>query len=618
MCGISGFYHPTQSYTLFPKKWEHILSAMNHALRRRGPDENGTLLGEHYGLAHTRLKILDLVTGQQPMYCDVNGQRYCIVFNGEIYNMPALRRSLQRDGTTFCTTSDTEVILQGYIRYGASYIQELNGVFAIALYDPVADSLLLFRDRLGVKPLFYAQHEDTLIFASELKGLFAYPDIHPQLDQDGLCEIFALGPARTPGSAVFHGIHAVLPGHCMIADHTGVHLSAYWTLESKHHTDSFADTIEHTRWLIQDAIQLQMLSDLPVCTFLSGGIDSSIVTAICAKEQKKQGCPLHTFSFDFKENRQYFQANHFQPSEDHPYVRKMITFAHTDHTFLTCCSQDQLDCLYQAVDARDLPCMADIESSMLFFCSQVAKTHKVALTGECADEIFGGYPWFHDPFAFQRSAFPWSYDMEPRRLLLQEDLAHNLPLESYARTAYEHSIEQAPVCLEDSDSEKRRREISWLNLTWFMSTLLERMDRTSMYSGLEARVPFADHRIVEYLFNVPWEMKCPKGITKGLLRYAARDLLLDDILWRPKSPYPKTYDPMYEKSLGSLLLEVLSDPNAPIRTLIDAKKVRHFLNSPSDYGRPWYGQLMAGPQMLAYLLQINYWLSHYQIQILSH
>ena len=296
-------------------------------------------------------------------------------------------------------------------------------------------------------------------------------------------------------------------------------------------------------------------------------------------------------------------------------MEQMTAFAGTNHRFLECSNQEQLDCLFKAVDARDLPCMADVESSMLYFCSKVTDYNKVTLTGECADEIFGGYPWFHSKEAFRTDAFPWSMSMEPRQTLLDDNVIRELHMEEYARAAYEKTIQETPVLAGDTPEEKRRREIAYLNLRWFMVTLLDRMDRTSMYNGLEARVPLADYRIVEYIFNVPWQMKCPDGIVKGLLRYAGEGLLPKEILWRKKSPYPKTYDPAYEKLVGNRLKEILDDANAPIRPLLDIKKVDAFLNSPCNYGKPWYGQLMAGPQMLAYMLQVNYWLEKYHVRI---
>ena len=358
-----------------------------------------------------------------------------------------------------------------------------------------------------------------------------------------------------------------------------------------------------------------MLSDVPICTFLSGGVDSSLVTAVCSKELQKQGKVLDTYSFDFKDNDINFKANAFQPSQDRPYVDKMVNFSGTRHHYLECCNQDLYEYLFESVDARDLPCMADVEASMLYFCQKVATNHKVTLTGECADEIFGGYPWFHKKECFEADCFPWSMDFSPRTMLLKESVLERLPLEEYARAAYHKTIAETPVLSGENAEEKRRREISYLNLKWFMQTLLDRMDRTSMHVGLEARVPFADHRIVEYLWNVPWNMKCKDGEVKGLLRAAAKGYLPDDVLYRRKSPYPKTYDPAYENLLRQKLLEVLSDSQAPLRELIDSQKVNAFLQCPTDYGRPFYGQLMAGPQLLAYLLQINYWLETYHIAI---
>lgn len=617
MCGIAGFYNANENYTAKKEKWQHILEDMNRAQKRRGPDDEGIYLTPLCGLAHVRLEIIDLLTGQQPMVRKQSGRECAIVFNGEIYNMQELKTELLLEGATFHTTSDTEVILTGYMLHGKDYIKKLNGIFAIALWDSVPGQIYLFRDRLGVKPLFYTMINQTLVFSSEIKGLFAYPGVNPVVDKNGLCEIFALGPAKTYGKGVFKNIKEVLPGHCLIYNHDLCTTESYWKLESHPHEDSMEETIEKTAWLVEDAVKKQMISDIPISTFLSGGLDSSLVTAICARELRKQGKVLNTFSFDFQDNNKYFESNSFQPSQDRPYAEEMVSFLGTNHHFLECTNQDQLDCLYKAVDARDLPCMADVESSMLYFCSKVTDYNKVTLTGECADEIFGGYPWFHDTKAFETDAFPWSMSMEPRQALLSDDVIQSLHMEEYARAAYEKTIRETPILPEDTPEEKRRREIAYLNLRWFMVTLLDRMDRTSMYNSLEARVPLADHRIVEYVFNIPWHIKCPNGIVKGLLRHVGEGMLPDDILWRRKSPYPKTYDPAYEKMLGDCLKEILSDPSAPIRPLLDDKKVQRFLNSPSDYGKPWYGQLMAGPQMLAYMLQVNYWLEKYHIQIVQ-
>lgn len=615
MCGIAGFSNFSMNYRENAGKWYAVLQEMNRLQKHRGPDEEDVYLSRHCGLAHVRLSILDLSCGQQPMTRQLGDHRAAIVFNGEIYNMPELRRALEAEGASFKTSCDTEVILLGYLYYGIDYVKQLNGIFSFCIWDETLEKLFLFRDRLGVKPLFYTFRQNTLIFSSELKGLLSFPDMEAVVDREGLCEVLGLGPAKTYGKGVFKDVCELLPGYYLEFYGSVLRTNAYWQLESRPHEDSWEKTVEKTRYLVTDAIKLQMLSDVPICTFLSGGVDSSLVTAVCSSELQKQGKVLDTYSFDFKDNDRNFQANAFQPSQDRPWVDKMVEHSHTNHHYLECNNEDLFDYLFAAVDARDLPCMADVEASMLYFCEKVALHNKVTLTGECADEIFGGYPWFHKKECFEADCFPWSMDFTPRTMLLKDEIAGLLPLEEYAKAAYRKTISETPVLPGESPEEKRRREISYLNLKWFMQTLLDRMDRTSMHVGLEARVPLADHRIVEYVWNVPWSMKCKDGVVKGLLREAAKDYLPHEVLYRKKSPYPKTYDPAYEALLRKELMEVLSDSSSPLTELIDKEKTKAFLQCPSDYGRPFYGQLMAGPQLLAYLLQINYWLKKYKIQI---
>lgn len=613
MCGIVGFCNNRENYTLAKEKWSHVLMKMNQVQSHRGPDDNGWYLGKQCGLGHVRLAVLDPVSGQQPVIRKEDSD-CVIVYNGELYNLPKLRKELEEQGVSFETKSDAEVVLAGYRLYGEEFIKRMNGIFAFAVWEEAKNRLFLCRDRCGVKPLFYTRQGDTLIFSSEIKGLLAYPDMKAKVDQEGLCEVLGLGPAKTYGSGVFQGIKEVLPGHYLIWEPGKQQEYCYWQLISQPHEEDYKETVEYTSYLVTDAIRMQMLSDVPICTFLSGGVDSSLVTAVCSEELKQQGKVLDTYSFDFVDNQVNFKANAFQPSQDRPWVDRMKEFAGTRHHYLECGNQELYGYLFQAVDARDLPCMADVESSMLYFCSQVSQHHKVALTGECADEIFGGYPWFHKKECFEADCFPWSMDFGPRTMLLKEEVKRQLPLEEYAREAYHRTIKETPRLEGEAPEEKRRREISYLNLKWFMQTLLDRMDRTSMHTGLEARVPFADYRIMEYLWNVPWEMKCKGGIVKGLLRAAGEKHLPKDVLYRRKSPYPKTYDPAYEQLLKTKIREVVTDTAAPIRQLIDPKKLEEYLACPTDYGRPFYGQLMAGPQLLAYWLQVNYWLEHYQIE----
>lgn len=538
-----------------------------------------------------------------------------LVFDGGIYNFEELKRELTGRGVKFTKGDVLEICLKGYREYGEDFFGKINGAFALALWDGKERKAILCRDKIGVKPLYYARLKDKLFFGSKIQDVLEGSGIDAVVTKEGLCEIFALGPAKSRTTDIFQGISEVLPAQYVVFKKEKLQKHIYWKLESFAHQDAFPETVEKTAWLIQDAVKRQMQAGTPVCTFLSGGIDSSLVTAICAKELKKQGQQLDTFSFDFEGNRKYFKANAFQPSQDRPWVEKMVQYADTKHRYLECDNDDLVAYLYKAVDAADLPCMADVEGSMLYFCEQTAKERKVVLTGEGADEIFGGYPWFYKEESFAMRAFPWSFDMKPRQTLLADTWIERLPMEEYAREAYEKTIEDTPALEGETGREKRRREISYLNLKWFMATLLDRMDRTSRACGLDARVPFADERIVQYLWNVPWDMKYRNHTVKGLLRFAGEGLLPKDVLWRKKSPYPKTYNPFYEKLLGEELKGVLARPDAPVKQFLDEKKVMRFLSSPSDYGKPWYGQLMAGPQMLAYMLQVNYWLEKYKIKI---
>ena len=538
-----------------------------------------------------------------------------IAFDGVIYNSEELKRELRGRGVKFTKGDALEICLKGYREYGGDFFRKINGAFALALWDGKKRRTVFCRDKIGIKPLYYTRIRNKIFFGSKIQDVLEKSGIDAVVTKEGLCEIFALGPAKSRTNNIFQHIEEVLPAQYIVFESGKTEKSRYWQLESHVHEDTFPETVEKTAWLIKDAVKRQMQADVPICTFLSGGIDSSLVTAICAKELKKQGQQLDTFSFDFEGNQKYFKANAFQPSQDRPWVEKMVQYAGTKHRYLECDNEDLVSYLYKAVDAADLPCMADVEGSMLYFCEQTVKERKVVLTGEGADEIFGGYPWFYKEESFARRAFPWSFDMKTRQTLLLDEWIERLPMEEYAREAYEKTIADTPVLEGEKGREKRRREIAYLNLKWFMATLLDRMDRTSRYCNLDARVPFADERIVQYLWNVPWDMKYKNHTVKGLLRFAGEGLLPKDILWRKKSPYPKTYNPFYEKILGEELKGVLARQDAPVKQFLDAEKVNRFLSSPSDYGKPWYGQLMAGPQLLAYMLQVNYWLEKYKIKI---
>ena len=615
MCGIAGFCDYSDDFTEEAPFLGRLVRRMGDTLRHRGPDENGIFLSGHAAFAHQRLAVVDITGGKQPMTAYLGGYRCTVVYNGELYNTAELRRELETAGYFFETDSDTEVLLKCYMNYGMDCVKKLNGIFAFAIDDEKRNCCFLCRDRFGVKPLFYTMAGGRLVFGSEIKALLKYPGVSPVLDRQGLCEVFGIGPARTAGVGVFRGINELKPGECAVFDRDGFHPHTYFRLESYEHPDSYDETVKHVRDLVEDAVTRQLVSDVPLCTFLSGGLDSSVVTALAARQYRRTGKTLSTYAFDFAGNDRYFHPTAYQPDADQPWSKKMADFCGTDHHVLICDNISQTDCLYDAVDAKDLPGMADVDSSLLYFCRLVKREHVVAVCGECADEIFGGYPWFHKKEAFEGHCFPWSPDLSVRTDLLKADVADALNVSEYVNRRYEESLAEVPALEGESPQEKRRREISWLNIRWFMGTLLDRKDRMSMASGLEVRVPYADHRIVEYVFNAPWSFKNHNGLNKSLLRDAAVDWLPENIRLRKKSPYPKTHNPGYEALLRGRLTEIMNDADEPLHALVDEAGVRRLMNEKSDYGRPWFGQLMAGPQMMAYLLEINYWLKKYEISI---
>jgi asparagine synthase (glutamine-hydrolysing) len=288
----------------------------------------------------------------------------------------------------------------------------------------------------------------------------------------------------------------------------------------------------------------------------------------------------------------------------------------TCHHYIEFDTPQLAEALTAAVKARDLPGMADVDSSLWLFCREVKKDATVALSGECADEVFGGYPWFHREESLFSHTFPWSSNLEERIKLLSPGLIESIRPDEYIQRRYEETISKVPRLPGENSLEAKRREMFYLNLTWFMTTLLDRKDRMSMAHGLEVRVPYCDHRLVQYVWNIPWELKMYGGKEKGILRKALEGILPEDVLYRKKSPYPKTHNPSYEKAVKEWLMEIINDPCSPLLPLINKKAVMDLMQQHSDYGKPWFGQLMAVPQMFAYLIQVNTWLKEYNVELM--
>ncbi|RTE03087.1 asparagine synthase (glutamine-hydrolyzing) [Paenibacillus whitsoniae] len=613
MCGITGWIDWRKDLTGYPS----ILENMTETLHLRGPDASGTWISQHCALGHRRLSVMDPENGAQPMIRKQGDYTYTIVYNGELYNAPELKRELEQRGHHFRTTCDTEVLLVAFIEWGKACIDRLNGIFAFAAWNDQEQSLLLVRDRLGVKPLFYSHQESVLLFGSEPKAILAHPDFKAEVGAEGFAEIFAVGPARTPGHGIYRNMAELKPGQYAIFDRNGLSVRTYWKLESKPHADDVDATAKQIQHLLNDTAQRQLVSDVPICTLLSGGLDSSALTALAAEHYKTSGKgALHTFSVDYKDNDKHFKANLFQPNADAPWIKRMTEHLGTEHHYIEFDTPELVESLKAGVLARDTPGMADVDGSLYLFCREIKKEATVAISGEAADEIFGGYPWFHNAEALEANTFPWSLKLANRVDLLASDFVDWIKPVEYVANRYQQALSEVPRLAGETTQQNRMREMSYLNITRFMPTLLDRKDRMSMGVGLEVRVPFCDHRLVEYVWNIPWEIKTSGDREKGILRKALKGVLPDDVLTRKKSPYPKTHNPNYLAAVRKWVLEILDDSSSPLLPFIDVNKIRALASSDSnEFNLPWFGQLMTGPQMFAYLAQVDYWLRTYKISI---
>lgn len=613
MCGIAGLVNFKENIV----KDKEILDKMVKTLEKRGPDAKGYYISQNVLLGHRRLIVVDPTGGIQPMTKIFQGEKYTLVYNGELYNTEELRKELKTKGFFFDSYSDTEVLLTSYIYWGVECVNKLIGIFAFGIFNEKKKEVFLARDQMGVKPLFYTINNNTLVFGSEIKTILADQRIKREVDMEGLTEIFALGPAVIPGSAVYKNIKELAPANCLlISKDNSIKKWEYWSVNAQEYNETPEEAIEHTKELLIDAINRQLVGDVPICSFLSGGLDSSAISAIAAKEFKKRGKKLTTYSIDYEDNDKYFKSSLFQPTSDAQFADIMAKYIDSDHRNIIINHSDLASALKDAVISRDLPGMADIDSSLLLFCKEIRKDFVVGLSGECADEIFGGYPWFTRDEMFYLDTFPWARFVNDRKAIVNKKLK-NMKIEELVKAEYEKSLSKVPHLDNESKRDYRMKEISYLNLKWFMVNLLNRKDRSSMSNSLEVRVPFADIRLVEYAFNLPADIKLYQGREKGLLRAALEGILPKEIIYRKKSPYPKTHNPIYTELVCNMITNILNKKSSPIHDIIDESVVREIVETRGEsYKVPWYGQLMTGPQLLAYLIQVNIWLEEYNVNIL--
>ncbi|MGW9080026.1 asparagine synthase (glutamine-hydrolyzing) [Streptomyces kronopolitis] len=602
MCGITGWI----SYDTDLTTQRRTLETMTRTMACRGPDADGVWLDTHAAFGHRRLAVIDLDGGTQPMAVDHEGRTLVVTtYSGEVYNYRELRRELTGLGHTFRTHSDTEVVLHAYLQWGAACAEHLNGMYAFALWDPRTEELLLIRDRMGIKPLYYHPTPDGVLFGSEPKAILAHPSVRPTVDAEGLAELITF--TKTPGHAVYQGMHEVRPGHVVRVGRNGVRSTRYWALEAREHTDGLDATVAHIRDLLDDIVARQLIADVPLCTLLSGGLDSSAITALAAKALAEQGRgPVRSFAVDFTGYTENFTPDDLRGTPDGPYAHALAEHVRSDHRDIVLDTADLMDPGHRAavLAARDLPNgFGDGDTSLYLLFKAVRERSTVALSGESADEVFGGYRWFHDPEAVHADTFPWiaagiagrfAGGDTDREALLDRGLLGKLDLPGYERRRYREALAEVPYLDSDTGLQRRMREISYLHLTRFVQILLDRKDRASMAVGLEVRVPFCDHRLVDYVFNTPWAMKTFDGREKSLLRAATREVLPDLVADRVKSPYPSTQDPRYSEALRTELKALCADRDAPVRPLLDAAATAHALTDGAAAGIRPAAELVLG------------------------
>lgn len=608
MCSVNGYV----DFSDLRCARQEVERRAGDTMRRRGPDGSGMHAEGGVCFYHNRLAVMDVAGGKQPMSATFRGKRYTVAYNGEIYNSGELRRELMGQGAVFSTACDTETVLWSYIIYGEEAPCHLNGIFAFAVHDEAAKKVFFARDRMGVKPLFYATVGGRFYFASEIKALLAHGEIPPEVDEVGLWQLLYLSPVTLPGQSVFKHVKELLPGWSATLDEGGFKARPFWQLEARECHDDRETAIGTVRTLFVDAVERQLKSDVPLAVLLSGGLDSSAIAAVASRAMRREGKTLDTYSFEYEKNDEYFRSDLFLTGRDEAYAGALADELGTAHRVLTAPTARVAQLLREAVLARDMPGQADIDSSLIYFCGEIKKRHTVVLSGECSDEIFGGYPWFYRPEMLARDFFPWQHDPHTRIGLFDDGVVHAARGFEYMKEAYAAALRACPVLDGDSEDMRTSRRATWLSTRYFMTNLLSRKDRMSMYRSVEVRVPFADHRILEYVFNLPWEYKFEGGVEKSLLRHAMEGYLPARVLWRKKSPYPKTQDPAYETAVRSVLHERLTSANGFLASTLKRDRLDDLL---AGGGGTWFGQLMAKPQLLAWLCQLDFWFEAYGVRL---
>ncbi len=567
------------------------------------------------GIISNEQGFIDVLTPEETKVYKYNGRTYVVTYDGEIYNKEEIIDDLLSRGNYLDSIDDEEVLLKGYIMWQEGILKKIEGVFSIGIWEVESKKLFLARDPIGAKSLYYSILKDGIIFANHIKYLFKNDEVKPEVTYEGIAELLALGPSRRSDSAIFKDIFQLKPGHYMEYSSNYCRIFKYEDFEAYENKEDFQNIADNIRELVIDSVLRQYGGDTDACTLLSGGLDSSIVTTIISEAVQDEGKKLRTFSVDYDGNDVYFKSNDFQPNSDNEWIKKMIEFCDTNHTTIKLSNKVLVDGLHEAMLLRGFPGMGDIDTSLMTFCDNMSKYVKVGLGGECADEVFGGYPWFHKDELKNSDFFPWIRSINERSEYINDEIKEKFDVLDFAKNIYNDEINKVPKLDSETDEEKRIREVGYLTYRWFLPVLLERQDKMARISDFKIRAPFCNFKLMKYVYNIPWKYRIYGDMPKGLLRYAFKDILPSEVAYRKKSPYPKTYNPEYTNLIVDEFNKVISDNNSPLLDIVDKNNVSKLREMVIESTRPWFGQLMKGPQVMAFLIQVNDWMKEYKVRI---
>lgn len=589
MCGIAGRLADTPDGA-------GLVARMVNAIAFRGPDDLGLWADSGLGisLGHCRLSVIDPVHGHQPMTVRTHlGQEVIVTFGGEIYNHATLRNELLSRGYAFVGRTDTEVIGAGYLEWGTDLFTRLHGMFAIALWDTRQKELLLVRDPLGIKPLFYSSQSNQFLFASEQRSLLA-AGVQAKVGTEGVCELLGLWPYKTPGGRVFDSIEEVGPGSYMVISRDAMETSVYWCLTRREHREDFTTTVAHVRSMMEDAVEEHLVADVPLTTLLSGGLDSSCVAALASRHGPglDQGS---AYTLELPDAEAEFRPTPFRPDSDRPFAADMASYLglHLDRVSIS--DEEIIIAEELTTGARDVPDNADMDTTLLLLFRAIKGRYKVCLTGEGADEIFGGYTWYMSGAPTSAGfSYPWVEALCFPFDFIAQDLRR--VVQAHQHASFMRTLASLPADLNAVEREEREGLVtSYLDLAVFLPGQLERMDRISMSQGVEARVPYCTPEFAMYCWSIPAEMKKHGGIEKGLLRQAASSMIPDSVRLRRKTSYPTARSHLYEGHLRQSAWRILDDKQWAFAEVLDLEAIRSILagTRPAPTSRPsiWLGQL---------------------------